>query len=57
MTRETNMAVGTRNGAGHGHLPLAGDRKTIETDTETVPTDCWQPARVGLFLPALLFWG
>ena len=32
MTRETNMAVGTRNGAGHGHLPLAGDRKTIETE-------------------------
>ena len=32
MTRETNMAVGTRNGAGHGHLPLAGDRKTIKTE-------------------------
>ena len=32
MTRETNMAVGTRNGAGHGHLPLAGDRKTTKTE-------------------------
>ena len=54
MTRETNMAVGTRNGAGHGHSHWQGTERLSRRNGNGT-YDCWQPARVGLFLPVPLF--
>ena len=41
MTRETNMAVGTRNGAGHGHLSLEDENRRLKQIVAHQALDNW----------------